>query len=339
MRRLVFDQSSPVQPVSESRGGPLSVTAADEGWKLLCLILDDSTPETAGFSDTQHQPPPQSRTRNAKYVRTHPKSMANQEPTNKRFTSNERHSNDSSTSGTDIDSTDCRNEQMNKPKQIFNDSKSIVFNYSSIDITESMDKLLNCGLNFFVLPYKLDLTQTLVDEKKFERAVIWTDFWHGRDKEIDREIPIFKQEKYNLPKKYSVPEGLKTFLAAIKSEILDPRNRNQESSNLPPNEVDALKELIRLQRERKIGIKSCDKGAGILIVDFEGYVKVCYEHLLSKQGDDNPYYILVDDLASDQATNKKMYHILDKGLEKEFISISEYNAMLATDMNHGCFLS
>ena len=123
-----------------------------------------------------------------------------------------------------------------------------------------MDKLLNRGLNFSVLPYKLDLTQTLVDEKKFERAVIWTEFWHGRDEEIDREIPIFKQEKYNLPKKYSVPEGLKTFLAAIKSEILDPRNRNQESSNLPPNEVDALKEIIRLQRERKFVIKACDKG-------------------------------------------------------------------------------
>ena len=127
--------------------------------------------------------------------------MANQEPTNKRFTSNERNSNDSSNSGKDIDSTDCRNEPVNKPKQIFNDSKSIVFNYSSIDITESMDKLLNRGLNFFVLPYKLDLTQTLVDEKKFERAVIWTEFWHGRDEELDREIPIFKQEKYNLMKK------------------------------------------------------------------------------------------------------------------------------------------
>ena len=31
MRRLVFDQSSPVQPVSESRGGTLSVTEEDGG--------------------------------------------------------------------------------------------------------------------------------------------------------------------------------------------------------------------------------------------------------------------------------------------------------------------
>ena len=30
LRRLVFDQSSPVQPVSESRGGPLSVAEEEE---------------------------------------------------------------------------------------------------------------------------------------------------------------------------------------------------------------------------------------------------------------------------------------------------------------------
>ena len=163
---------------------------------------------------------------------------------------------------------------MNKPKQIFNDIQSIVFNYSSIDITESMDKLLNRGLNFSVLPYKLDLTQTLVEEKKFERAVIWTEFWHGREDELERETPIFKQERYNLPKNYSVPEGIKTFLAGVKSEILDPRNRNQEHSNLPPNELEALKEIIRLQRERKIVIKACDKGAGIIIIDFEDYINM-----------------------------------------------------------------
>ena len=40
LRRFVFDQSSPVHPVSESRGGTLSVTEK-EGRKLLCLILDN----------------------------------------------------------------------------------------------------------------------------------------------------------------------------------------------------------------------------------------------------------------------------------------------------------
>ena len=42
---------------------------------------------------------------------------------------------------------------------------SLVFNYSDVEVTESMDKLLNRGLNFSVLPNKMDLTQVLTDFK------------------------------------------------------------------------------------------------------------------------------------------------------------------------------
>ena len=38
---LVFDQSSPVHPVSESWGVGLSVMEEKHGWKSLCLILDE----------------------------------------------------------------------------------------------------------------------------------------------------------------------------------------------------------------------------------------------------------------------------------------------------------
>ena len=68
-----------------------------------------------------------------------------------------------------------------------------------------------------------------------------------------------------MPQNYSVPEGLKIFLGAVKSEITDPRNRNSKECNLPIEEINALKELIKMQRDRKIVIKPCDKGAGILI--------------------------------------------------------------------------
>ena len=64
---------------------------------------------------------------------------------------------------------------------------------------------------------------------------------------------------------------------------MDPRNRNNEKCNLPPQEINALKELVRMQRERKIIIKACDKGAGIMILDFTSYMKACYEHLMSSQ--------------------------------------------------------
>ena len=54
---------------------------------------------------------------------------------------------------------------MNKetPTQILNVNRNMVFNYSSLVITSPMLGLLNRGLNFSLLPYKLDITQTLVE--------------------------------------------------------------------------------------------------------------------------------------------------------------------------------
>ena len=83
------------------------------------------------------------------------------------------------------------------------------------------------------------------------------------------------------PKTTPLQKVFKIFLAAIRSEIMDPRNRNEEKCNLPKEEILALKELIRLQKERIIVIKAADKGAGIVILNFQDYIKACYEHLMS----------------------------------------------------------
>ena len=69
-----------------------------------------------------------------------------------------------------------------------------------------MEKLLNRGFNFSILPLKMDLTQVLVDFKKFERSIIWHEFWHGKQKEESLIQPIFKQQKFNLPKNYKIPK-------------------------------------------------------------------------------------------------------------------------------------
>ena len=49
--------------------------------------------------------------------------------------------------------------------------------------------------------------------------------------------------------------------------------------NIPQKEIEALKDLIRLQKERKNTIKACDKGSGIIILDFNEYMRACYSHL------------------------------------------------------------
>ena len=87
-----------------------------------------------------------------------------------------------------------------------------------------MLKLLNRGLNFIVLPYKLDITQTLVEFDRFERSIIWYEYWFGQEYLEEKEKSLYKSHKNNLPKNYTVPQGLNTFLSAIKSEIIDPKN-------------------------------------------------------------------------------------------------------------------
>ena len=106
-----------------------------------------------------------------------------------------------------------------------------------------------------------------------------------------------KSKKSNLPKNHKTPNKLKTFLGAIKSEILDPENRNPAKPNLPQNEIKALKELIQLQKDHSIIIKRCDKGSGIIVLDFYDYMKAAEEHLESKHelpnGEKVPFYTKV----------------------------------------------
>ena len=85
-----------------------------------------------------------------------------------------------------------------------------------------METLLNRGLNFSILPRKLDITQVLVDYRRFERAAIWKEFWYGKEENEPQKENIFRVKKNNIPKGYISPDGLKTFLNSVKSELLDP---------------------------------------------------------------------------------------------------------------------
>ena len=213
---------------------------------------------------------------------------------------------------------------------------STIFNYSKIELTQPMINLLNRGLNFAVLPLKMDLTQVLVDFKRFERSAIWHEFWYGKEKNQNYKPPIFKKQKRNYPKNYSSPQELKNCLSAIKSEIMDPRNRNRSECNLPTEELSALKELIRLQRERVIMIKPCDKGAGILILDFKLYMQACYEHLIAKQTNENGsqdnYYDQVEEWEIERSKNK-IRTVLQEGLDNKIISDEEFKAMDPSEKN------
>ena len=178
------------------------------------------------------------------------------------------------------------------------DPINVVFNYSKIKLTPSMEEVLNLGLNFAILPKKLDITQVLSDFKRFERSMIWKEFFYDKENIAEYKPPIFKSKKTNLPKNYKIPEELKIFLGAVKSEIIDPKNRNKHKCNISPDLLKALLQLVKLQRDRVIVIKRCDKGAGTIILDFDEYMRACNAHLGSKlkmkDGSTQEYYTKVD---------------------------------------------
>ena len=214
-----------------------------------------------------------------------------------------------------------------KEKKRINSNKiNVVFNYSSVTLSKDMEKVLNRGFNFAILSPKLDITQMLVDFKRFERSMIWQEYWFDNENANDaKNEVIFKTKKDNLPKNYKSPKELTTFLGAVKSELMDPKNRNKTERNLPESEFEALKELVKLQKERKIVIKPCDKGAGIMILNFEDYLETCNMHLSSEDGG-NPFYKKVNEYAIEEAKNK-IKEVLKEAYDNDIITKREFEAM------------
>ena len=138
-----------------------------------------------------------------------------------------------------------------RQRKFRNKGVCLYFNYSNLEITQSMDKLLNRGLNFSPTPRKVNVTELLIDIDKFIRTHLWKEYFF-LNQPPEKKPPIVKNEKTNLPKNHRTPENLKRFLNATTSELLDSKNRNPITNNLSDEEIKALKELTDLQKNRKI---------------------------------------------------------------------------------------
>ena len=112
--------------------------------------------------------------------------------------------------------------------------------------------------------------------------MLWREYWSCHESDEENSPPIFKTDKTNLPPfDHPRPPPLTTFLNGVKSELMDPLNRNNCRPNLPFDEMKALKELINLQNNNVIVMKACDKGAGIIILNYDAYMLSCKNHLCS----------------------------------------------------------
>ncbi len=81
---------------------------------------------------------------------------------------------------------------------------SAIYNYSKVSLTENMKNVLSRGLNFNVTPEQINLTELLVDFRKFERSIMWKEYFRmkrGRKSENQRfslrKNQIFHQDTVN----------------------------------------------------------------------------------------------------------------------------------------------
>ena len=220
-----------------------------------------------------------------------------------------------------------------RQRKFRNKGVCLYFNYSTIQITKDMDKLLNRGLNFSPSPGKVNITELLIDIDKFIRSHLWKEFFY-LNQPPNRKQPIVKNVKTNLPKNHRTPENLKRFLNATTSELLDEKNRNPVIKNLSAEETEALKQLTDLQKNRIITIKPADKGAGIVILNFEDYIKSCNDHLTSKQNQpDGTYSNYYEKIGEDSLTQakEKITNLIEEGFDNRYISKEEFEALDPSD--------
>ena len=74
----------------------------------------------------------------------------------------------------------------------------------------------------------------------------------------------------------------------------------------------------------------CDKGARVIILDFEEYMRACNEHLewekVNTDGNATRYYFEVNEEILEQAKNK-ILNVIEEGLDNRIISKSEFEVM------------
>ena len=77
-------------------------------------------------------------------------------------------------------------------------------------------------------------------------------------------------------------------------------------------------------------MKPCDKGAGIIILDFQEYKRACLKHLEAKTATGEAYYKEVGNSAVNVGKEKIM-NVVKEAYDNELLSKEEYHAMSPAD--------
>ena len=125
-----------------------------------------------------------------------------------------------------------------------NDPDKVVFNFSSIDLTDSDKSLLCKGLDFALIPKKLEYSNYLVDFELFYRDVV------------------------NFATSYLDHELIKCKIKDIALTSFKSFKRISQENNLSSEELQSLK---KLNENKEIVIQKSDKGKSVVILNKDVY--------------------------------------------------------------------
>ena len=212
----------------------------------------------------------------------------------------------------------------------------LVFNYSDFQLTPAMVSLLNRGMGFAVTPEKLNVAQLHAELDRYDRRMLWKYHWF-KEKELDdgsdgegegdKNGNIFKLHKTNMPSQ-KPPKAVSDYLSAVRYELLAKTDKKC-TSNLPPREQEALKELKRAVSSGQIVIKKADKGGGVCVMNMVDYIAEMTSQLTAKTntGDGEIQFYVPAQQKDLGAQVKRVNDLVEFGHSKGFISDDDKTAM------------
>ena len=179
------------------------------------------------------------------------------------------------------------------------------------------------------------------------RIISWADYFQGldREREEDEQTSLIKEKKTNFPptvgeNKYLPSRGVKEFITATHDAIVAAPLKPFHS-NIPDDQMLALKELKKEQDKRRIVIKPNDKMGGQSVMNTADYVQKVEGMLratfVDEGGEQRHYYKgPIAGMYVDQHYNH-IKSFLEESAKKEIITESDAKNLLPAEPTPGRF--
>ena len=182
------------------------------------------------------------------------------------------------------------------------DTEKIIKNYSNYNLTDPEKNLLSKGLNFAVLPSRLNYADYCLNFELFYRQICQIDTLNNRNKD-------FLHTK-------------------IKDLALSSFREYHQNSNVPGNlsksEFNALK---KLSNNNDLIVQKADKGNCVVIINKDAYLQ-SINNILADRTKFEPITFRKDDLNHLLDMEKKVRLLLNEMREDDKITQFEYNSLL-----------